>query len=140
MRNRERQEHQSMDMTTGKILPKFISFMFPVFFGNVVQQIYGLVDSMIVGRSMGSHALASIGATDSLTYLIIGCANGVAAGFAICTAQAKGSGDRNALRRYTVLITRFCLMICCVLKCVFLKIKKKMISLFLIMMMKLVEK
>ena len=115
MRQRERQERQSMDMTTGKILPKFISFMFPVFFGNVVQQIYGLVDSMIVGRSMGSHALASIGATDSLTYLIIGCANGVAAGFAICTAQAKGSGDRNALRRYTVLITRFCLMISCVL-------------------------
>lgn len=115
MRQGEKRERQSMDMTTGSILPKFISFMLPIFFGNVVQQIYGLVDSVIVGRSMGSRALASIGATDSLTYLIIGCANGVAAGFAICTAQAKGSGDQNALKRYTVLITRFCLMISCVL-------------------------
>ena len=115
MGQRKSKEDRNIDMTTGNVFFEFILFMFPVFFGNVVQQIYGLADSIIVGRSVGSPALAAIGATDSLTYLIIGCANGVAAGFAICTAQAKGSGNRNVLKRYTVLITRLCLIISCLL-------------------------
>ena len=69
MGQRKSKEDRNIDMTTGNVFFEFILFMFPVFFGNVVQQIYGLADSIIVGRSVGSPALAAIGATDSLTYL-----------------------------------------------------------------------
>lgn len=99
------------NMTEGNILPILLAFAIPVLFGNIVQQIYSLVDSVIVGQNLGANALASIGATDSLTYLFFGCTNGIATGFSICIAQAWGRKDEKDLKIYTALITKYCLII-----------------------------
>jgi len=101
----------AQDMTEGPILSKLIYFMIPVFFGNIVQQIYGLTNSIIVGQCLGNTGLAAIGATDSLTYMVLGCSNGIAGGFAICTAQAFGSGNKEKLRKFTAQIVKYSLII-----------------------------
>ena len=98
-------------MTEGNILPILLSFALPVLFGNIVQQIYSLVDSVIVGQNLGANALASIGATDSLTYLFFCCTNGIATGFSICIAQAWGRKDEKDLKIYTGLIIKYYLII-----------------------------
>lgn len=99
------------NMTDGNILPILLAFAIPVLFGNIVKQIYSFVDSVIVGQNLGADALASIGTTDSLTYLFFGCTNGIATGFSICVAQAWGRKDEKDLKIYTGLITKYCLII-----------------------------
>src|SRR5690606_19436502 len=64
-----------------------------------VQQLYQFVDTVVVGRYIGVGALASVGATGSLLFLLLGFAWGVTSGFAIPTAQAFGAGNAAAVRR-----------------------------------------
>ncbi len=75
------------------------AFAVPLLGGNVVQQVYQITDAAIVGRVLGVTALAAVGATSSVLFLLLGFAWGMTSGFAIPTAQAFGARDAHAVRR-----------------------------------------
>ncbi len=89
----------STPLTTGAPWRVILAFSVPLLIGNVVQQLYQFVDTIVVGRQLGVDALAAVGATGSLLFLLLGFAWGVTSGFAIPTAQAFGAGDERAVRR-----------------------------------------
>ncbi|MDD7961693.1 MATE family efflux transporter [Microbacterium thalli] len=86
-------------LTTGSPWRVILAFSVPLLIGNVVQQMYHVVDAIVVGRWLGVDALAAVGATGSMLFLLIGFAWGLTSGFAIPTAQAFGAGDHAAVRR-----------------------------------------
>ena len=88
-----------LDMTEGKPLPLILRFVFPLFIGNVFQQLYNMVDTVIVGRYVGSSALAAVGSTGTIMFLITGFAQGLTAGFSVLTSQKYGAGDIHGVRR-----------------------------------------
>ena len=63
------------DMTSGNIPHKLLTFLFPVFMASLLQQLYSMADSVIVGRFIGKEAFAAVGSTGSLNFLIIGTKN-----------------------------------------------------------------
>jgi len=97
----EKEEKKVKDLTVGKPIQLIISFGLPVFGGMLFQQFYNLVDTMIVGRMLGVKALAAVGSTGSVNFLIIGFCIGLCNGFAIPIAQRFGAGDHRGLRKYT---------------------------------------
>ena len=88
------------DMTQGKPLRLILSFCIPLLFGNLFQQMYNMVDSVIVGKYVGVGALAAVGSTGALNFLILGFAMGLCSGFTIPISQAFGAGDMPNLKRY----------------------------------------
>ena len=90
----------SREMTEGRILPQLLSFTLPLLAGNLLQQTYSLVDAAIVGRFLGIDALASVGASTSVVFLILGFCNGCCGGFGIPVAQKFGARDYVTMRRY----------------------------------------
>ncbi|MGI6556178.1 MAG: MATE family efflux transporter [Pseudoramibacter sp.] len=86
------------DMTKGKILPLIVKFMIPLLIGDVFQMLYNMVDTIIVGRFVGADALAAVGSTGGLMYLIGGFAIGITAGFTVLTSQRYGAGDRGGVK------------------------------------------
>ncbi len=88
------------DMTSGKPLSLILSFCIPMVFGNILQQLYNMADTIIVGRCINSNALAALGATGSVCFLVIGFATGLCTGLSIPVAQMYGAGDHKAMRRY----------------------------------------
>lgn len=87
------------ELTKGNPLKLIILFMLPMFLGNVFQQIYNLVDALIVGRIIGLNALAAVGATMPLIFLIISFIFASTQGFAIVTAQKFGARDYEFMRK-----------------------------------------
>ena len=87
------------DLTTGRPWRVIVVFAVPLLIGNVVQQLYQFVDAVVVGRHLGVDALAAVGATGSMLFLLLGFAWGLTSGFAIPTAQAFGARDFAAVRR-----------------------------------------
>ena len=79
------------DLTRGKPSALILSFALPIFLGNLLQLTYSLVDTRIVGSFLGEDALAAVGATSTLSGLIIGFLLGLSNGFAIITAQKFGA-------------------------------------------------
>ena len=75
------------DLTSGSPLKVILLFSLPLVLGNLFQQFYALADTIIVGRFCGVSALASVGATGSVNYLILGFVIGVCTGFSIPVAQ-----------------------------------------------------
>ncbi len=88
------------DMTTGNPTSHILKFFFPLLFGMLFQQLYNLVDTAIVGKFLGPPALAAVGATGSVNFLVIGFCMGVCNGFAIPAAQKFGAKDEQGLRRF----------------------------------------
>ena len=88
------------DLTEGKPLRLIISFAIPLFLGNLLQQFYNLIDTMIVGHFLGVDALAGVGATGSINFLIVGFCMGVCNGFVIPIAQKFGAKDYKTMRCY----------------------------------------
>lgn len=86
-------------LTTGRPWRVILAFAVPLLIGNIVQQLYQFVDAVVVGRHLGVDALAAVGATGALLFLLLGFAWGLTSGFAIPTAQAFGAGDLAAVRR-----------------------------------------
>lgn len=86
------------DMTTGRILPVILRFTLPLFIGNIFQQFYSMADTVIVGRCLGAAALAAVGATSTVSFLLLGFAMGLASGFAVLTAQRFGARDDEGVR------------------------------------------
>ena len=87
------------DLTKGKISSLLLSFALPVFLGNLLQLTYSLADTRIVGSFLGEEALAAVGATTTISNLIVGFLLGLANGFAIITAQKFGAGDTKRVRK-----------------------------------------
>ena len=88
------------DMTKGSPMRLILGFAVPLLFGLIFQQFYSMVDTIIVGQYLGVDALAAVGATGSVNFLIIGFCMGVCSGFAIPVAQEFGARHEENLRRY----------------------------------------
>lgn len=88
------------DMTTGNPLKLIILFSIPVLLGNIFQQFYNMVDTIIVGRFLGEDALAAVGSTSSIVFLVIGFATGIAQGFGVMISHAFGARDEKRLKHY----------------------------------------
>ncbi|MCM1155392.1 MAG: MATE family efflux transporter, partial [Roseburia sp.] len=88
------------DMTQGSPMKLILGFSIPMLFGLLFQQFYSMVDTIIVGHYLGVNALAAVGATGSVNFLIIGFCMGICNGFAIPVAQEFGAGNEKNLRRY----------------------------------------
>ncbi|MER7798272.1 MATE family efflux transporter [Microbacterium sp. NPDC096154] len=86
-------------LITGTPWRVILAFSVPLLLGNVVQQVYQIADTIVVGRYLGVDSLAAVGATGSLLFLLLGFAWGLTSGFAIPTAQAFGARDHAAVRR-----------------------------------------
>ncbi len=89
----------SREMTVGRPLPQILKFTLPLFLGNMLQQVYYVIDAAIVGRFLGVDALAAVGASTSVVFLILGFVNGCCCGFGIPVAQKFGARDYPAMRR-----------------------------------------
>ena len=89
------------DMTKGSPFTLILGFALPMLIGLLFQQFYSMVDTIIVGKYLGVKALAAVGSTGSLNFMIIGFCIGVCSGFAIPVAQRFGAGDYRGLRKYT---------------------------------------
>ena len=87
------------DMTTGSPGKIIFEFTLPVFIGNVFQQFYNMADTVIVGKFVGTGALAAVGSTGTIMFLILGFVMGMTAGFTVLTAQKFGAGDMKAMRQ-----------------------------------------
>lgn len=88
------------DLTVGSPLKVIFDFAVPVFFGYLFQQFYNLVDTIIVGQFLGVSALAAVGSTGSLNFMIIGFCMGLCSGFAIPVAQKFGAKDFCGMRQF----------------------------------------
>ena len=110
-------------MTEGSPLKLILQFAFPLLLGNLFQQTYNIVDAAIVGQFLGANALAGVGASSSVQFLILGFCIGICAGFAIPIAQRFGAGDMRSLRKYifhgvlltvafAVILTVACSLLC----------------------------
>ena len=87
-----------------------LSFGIPVLFGNLFQQFYNVVDTAIVGKTLGGSALAAVGSTGSVNFLVVGFCIGVCGGFAIPVAQQFGAGNHPEMRRYVAGGAWLCLL------------------------------
>ncbi len=90
----------SKDMTVGSPMKLILGFALPLLMGLLFQQIYSLVDTIIVGRMLGVSALAAVGATGSVNFLIIGFCLGVCSGFSLPVAQRFGAKDYKSMQKY----------------------------------------
>ena len=111
------------NMTSGNPLKLILQFSIPLILGNMFQQTYNLVDSAIVGKTLGSKALGSIGATSSIQFLVIGFCIGLCLGFGIPIAKEFGSNNLKKMRSYiynsiflllliSIIITIICIFSC----------------------------
>lgn len=91
------------DMTTGNPLKMILLFSIPVLLGNIFQQFYNMVDTIIVGQYLGEDALAAVGSTGCLMFLVLGFANGIAQGFGVMISHAFGAKDFKLLKHYVAL-------------------------------------
>ena len=81
-------------MTQGNIVKQILFFSIPLILGNLLQQLYSTVDSIIVGNFVGSNALAAVGSSTSLIYLLIAFSQGAATGAGVVVSQYLGAEDR----------------------------------------------
>ena len=102
-------------MTVGKPTAKIVSFALPLIMGYILQQVYLIVDAAIVGRWIGVGALAAVGASSSIMFLIMGFCNGSCAGFSIPIAQSFGANDYSKMRAYVANALRVATVIAVVL-------------------------
>ena len=93
------QKSLAKDMTSGSPTGILLKFALPMLIGNIFQQVYNMVDSIVVGKFVGSDALAAVGATGSLLFLINGIAFGLTAGISIVISQYYGAKDYDKVRK-----------------------------------------
>lgn len=89
----------TLNMTEGSPIKLLLIFSAPMFIGNIFQQLYNIVDSIIVGKLIGTNALAAITVTGSVTFLFFAICNGIGSGGGIITSQCFGMGDTKMVKR-----------------------------------------
>ena len=97
---KEKKKDTTRNMTEGSPARLILAFSVPLMLGYVMQQLYNVVDMMVVGRTIGVKALAGVGVTAPLNFLIIGLCIGLCSGFVIPVAQRFGAGDHAGMRRF----------------------------------------
>lgn len=97
------------DMTEGSPAKLILFFSIPILIGNIFQQLYSMVDTIIVGRSINKQALAAVGLTGPMNFLILGFVMGLTGGFAVIVAQRYGARDENGVRRSVAMIILLCI-------------------------------
>lgn len=110
------------DLTNGSPMKLILGFMLPLLLGMLFQQLYNMVDTIIVGRYLGVDALAGVGSTGSINFLVIGFVLGLCTGFAIPVAQMFGCKNYEDLKKYvgnTIWVAVFFSIILTALTCVF---------------------
>lgn len=110
-------------MTEGRPMPLILQFALPLLVGNLLQQTYNIIDAAIVGRTLGADALAGVGASSSVQFLVLGFCIGVCCGFGIPVARSFGAKDYGKMRRdifhgmiltgiFAVALTTLCAILC----------------------------
>ena len=92
-------KEKTINMTKGNPFSLIFRFAMPLMLGNIFQQMYTLVDTMVVGKGVGVDALASVGAADWLNWMCFGMVGGLAQGFSIPVAQEFGAGHKEKLKK-----------------------------------------
>ena len=112
----------TQDLTKGKPFGVLPRFSLPVIGGNLFQLFYTLADSVIVGKTLGADALAAVGATSIIIYLVLCFIQGITGGFGICLGQRCGAKNETGMRRsiavsllWSVLFTVLLTAVCCLL-------------------------
>jgi len=105
-------------MTKGSPLKNIVLFSIPLIIGNFFQLLYNMVDSFIVGRTLGVNALAGLGASGSLMFLILGFSQGFTSGLSITTAQAFGAEDYPKVKRSVFINWLSSILIGLILTCI----------------------
>lgn len=110
------------DLTKGKPFSAILKFSLPVIGGNLFQLFYTLADSVIVGRTLGADALAAVGSTTIIIYLVLCFIQGITGGFGICLGHKCGGRDQAGMRRSVaaslilcILFTAVITVVCCTL-------------------------
>ncbi|MBQ3566967.1 MAG: MATE family efflux transporter [Oscillospiraceae bacterium] len=91
---------KTTEMTAGKPYKLILAFAIPMVLGNLFQQLYNMVDTVIVGKFVGVNALAGVGSTGAISFLVVGFALGICSGFSIPVAQEFGAGNYKKMRKY----------------------------------------
>lgn len=113
------EKSKEMDLTIGKPFNILLKFAIPVILGNLFQLLYTLVDSIIVGKTLGANSLAAVGSTSVIIYFVFCFINGFTGGFGICLGQAYGAKDEVGMRKsvaastvlsiiFTIILTAIC--------------------------------
>lgn len=117
------EEVMAKKMTEGRPLPLIMGFAVPLLVGNILQQTYNIIDAAIVGRALGANALASVGASSSVQFLVLGFCIGIACGFGVPIAKSFGAGNLPEMRNhifhamfltgvFAVVLTAVCALFC----------------------------
>lgn len=110
---KKEKKQSTKDMTKGEPFTLILWFSVPLLLGNIFQQLYSMVDTIIVGKVIGTQALAAVGTTGPLNFLVLGFASGLTSGFAVLVAQRFGAGDKEGVRKAvtsaTILMAAFTL-------------------------------
>ena len=117
------------DMTSGNPMKIIFDFTLPIFIGNVFQQFYNMADAVIVGKFVGTKALAAVGSTGTIMFLIYGFVVGMTAGFTVLTAQKFGAGDMPSMRRTVAGASILSLIIGLILTAAFMILMKPWLTL-----------
>lgn len=99
MRGVKNVKQTSYNMTKGNPTTLLLKFAVPMIIGNIFQQFYNMVDSMVVGQFVGANALASVGATGAITFLFFSLAFGLTSGIGIVVSQYYGANDEKNVRK-----------------------------------------
>ena len=86
-------------LTSGSVAGGMLTFAIPIFLSNLFQQLYNAVDSLIVGNFLGGQALAAVGSSGSLIFLLTGFVNGVSLGAGVLVARYYGARDGENLKK-----------------------------------------
>lgn len=110
-------------MTEGRPLTLILQFALPLLAGNLLQQTYNIIDAAVVGQILGTDALASVGASSSVQFLVLGFCIGICCGFGIPIAKSFGAGQQEKMRDlifhamvltgvFAVILTAVCALLC----------------------------
>lgn len=101
------QSIKKTDMTQGPIMKLVLSFALPICAGNILQQLYNTVDTLVIGNFCGSTSLAAVGTSSQPVEMLLGIFLGLGTGVSILVSQYTGSGDKERLREITATATSF---------------------------------
>jgi putative MATE family efflux protein len=117
------------EMTKGKPFPLIIGFAWPLLIGSLFQQLYNVIDSVVVGQVLGADALAAVGSTGALNFLIIGFVLGISTGFCIPVAQQFGAEKLSEMRKFVANAVYLCGILTVVLTAVTLFFTRNLLEL-----------
>ena len=100
-----------MDITCGNPMSIILKFTWPLMLGNIIQQLYNIVDTIIVGRFVGENALAAVGSTGTVMFLFFGIANGMVTGFTVLTSQRYGAKDEDGVKQTVTNGAYLCILV-----------------------------